>query len=67
VSSRTATLAAYLVLVVAAVATEVAARIAPRRVPTLAAVVTSALRRRSAQIGFLVAWWWLGWHFVTGS
>jgi hypothetical protein len=28
-------------------------------------VVTWAMRRRTTQVGLILAWWWLGWHFIT--
>ena len=46
-------------------ALEVAGRLRPDRFSTLSRVITWAMRRRSAQLGLLLTWWWLGWHFVT--
>ncbi len=46
-------------------ALEVAGRLWPSRCSTLSRVLTWAMRRRSAQLGLLLTWWWLGWHFVT--
>jgi hypothetical protein len=65
VSSRAITLAAYGAVALVAAATYVASRLRPDRVPSLGAVVTWAMRRRSTQLALLLAWWWLGWHFAT--
>jgi hypothetical protein len=37
------------------------------KVPALAVTLRWAIRRRSTQLGFLLAWWWLGWHYITAS
>lgn len=57
--------AAYALIAAAVLALEAAARLAPRRVTSVGTVLTWAMRRRSAQFGLVLAWWWLGWHFVT--
>ena len=57
--------AAYALIAAAVLALEAAARLAPGRVPSVGTVLTWAMRRRSAQFGLVLAWWWLGWHFVT--
>ena len=64
-NGRIITLAAYGVLLVAVGATYAVSRLGRARVPRLGAVVTWSMRRRSTQIALLLAWWWLGWHFVT--
>lgn len=33
-------------------------------VPTLSAVLRWGLGRRDVQLALLLAWWWLGWHFL---
>ncbi|MGZ4437450.1 MAG: DUF6186 family protein [Nocardioidaceae bacterium] len=33
-------------------------------VPTFGALVRLAMRSRSAQLGLVLTWWWLGWHFL---
>jgi hypothetical protein len=35
-------------------------------VPSFAGLLQRAMRTRSAQLGILLAWWWLGWHFILG-
>ena len=66
VDSAGLTLAVYALVGVMLVALEVAGRLRPERFSTLGRVITWAMRRRSAQLGLLLTWWWLGWHFVTG-
>jgi hypothetical protein len=65
VSGHIATLAAYVTVAVLALLAELAALLAPRSLPRFGDVVTWALRRRSTQLGLLLLWWWLGWHWVT--
>lgn len=33
-------------------------------VPTASEVLSWAMRRRTVQLGVLLAWWWVGWHFL---
>jgi hypothetical protein len=66
VSSHLATLVAYAAVGLLALAVELAALLAPHSMPRFGDVVTWALRRRSTQLGLLLLWWWLGWHWVTG-
>jgi hypothetical protein len=61
------TLTVYAVVVVAAVTLQVFSMVRPERVPSLRRSVAWAMRHRSAQLGLVLAWWWLGWHFVTGA
>lgn len=56
---------AYALLAAAVLGVEAAARLAPGRVPSLGSVLAWVMRRRSAQFGLVLAWWWLGWHLVT--
>jgi hypothetical protein len=66
--SRILTIAVYIVIGLGLAGLEWRARTHPEsRVPTLAATFRWALRRRSTQLGLLLAWWWLGWHFITAS
>lgn len=60
---RTASIAVYLACALALAVTEVLARRTRLPVPTLGALFRWMLRRRSAQIGIVMAWWWVGWHF----
>lgn len=61
---RAITIAVYLACALALAVTEVLARLTRLPVPTLAALFRWMLRRRSAQIGIVMAWWWVGWHFL---
>lgn len=65
VSSHAATVAAYVTVAALALGVELTALLAPRSWPRLGEVLTWALRRRSTQLGMLLLWWWLGWHWVT--
>lgn len=64
-NDRTLTVAAYLVLVVAAAGAAVTTWLRPDLIARPGRVVTWAMRRRTTQLGLLLAWWWLGWHFLT--
>jgi hypothetical protein len=66
VSSHAVTEAGFAVVAAGLLALEVVARRAPGVVPTLSEVLCWAMRRRSTQLGLLLAWWWLGWHFILG-
>ena len=61
---RWVTIAVYLVCALALAATELLARCSRLPVPTLSVLFSWILRRRSAQIGVVMAWWWIGWHFL---
>jgi hypothetical protein len=63
-TSHNITIAGYLVLVAAAVLTEVAARTG-YRVPTLGQALSRVMRTRTGRMGMLVAWAWLGMHFFA--
>ncbi|MGW5241185.1 DUF6186 family protein [Monashia sp. NPDC004114] len=64
-TARLATLGIYVALLLATVVMVVVSRVRPAALPRLGQVVTWAMRRRTTQVGLLLAWWWLGWHFVT--
>ena len=64
-SSYAATAGAYVAVLVLGVLAALVALTAPRLWPALGTVVGWAMRRRSTQLGLLLAWWWLGWHWVT--
>lgn len=66
-STRALTGMVYLALALLLVVADLLGRRTRSSIPTLAEVVTWSARRRSAQIGFLFVWWWLGWHFVLGA
>lgn len=62
--SRAITIAIYLACALALLGTDLAARYTKAKVPTASRLLRWMLRRRSAQIGMLMAWWWIGWHFL---
>lgn len=64
---RVVTISVYVLIASALATTEWLARRGSGRLPTCSALIRWALRRRSTQIGLLLAWWWLGWHFITAS
>lgn len=64
-SSRDLTIAAYGAVLAVAVTVQLLAMREGSGLPTLGRVLNWALRRRSTQLGMLVVWWWVGWHWVT--
>lgn len=66
-TSRSLTEAVYVLLALGLVLTEVLARRSEDGVPTFGELVRGAMRSRSAQIGIVLAWWWLGWHFLLAT
>lgn len=64
-SSAQITVVLYATVGVLLILLEVAGRLRPERYAALGRVLTWAMRRRSAQLGLLLTWWWLGWHFIT--
>jgi hypothetical protein len=67
VTSRALTQAVYVLLGLGLVLTEALARRRADGPPTFAALVRGAMRTRSAQLGIVLAWWWLGWHFLLAT
>ena len=61
---RALTVGVFVIIGIALLVTEVLARYTTARVPTLSTLLRWAMRRRSAQIGLVMAWWWIGWHFL---
>lgn len=61
---RALTITVYVLCAAALAATELLARLTRLPIPTLANLFRWMLRRRSAQIGVVMAWWWIGWHFL---
>lgn len=61
---RMLTVAVYLICAFVLAVTELLARHSSARIPRLADLFRWMLRRRSAQIGIVMAWWWIGWHFL---
>lgn len=46
---------------------ELLARRDPEKLTPLASVFDHVMAIRSARIGILLFWWWLGWHFLVGQ
>lgn len=65
-TSHVVTIAVFAAIGVAMLVLDLLARFTPLPVPTLSAVMRQVMRRRSAQIGVVMAWWWIGWHFFVG-
>ena len=66
-SSRSMTIGAYAVLALMLVVTEVVARRQPRAATTVTDMVRRVCRTRSGQLTLVLAWWWLGWHFLLDT
>lgn len=67
VSSRSVTIAGFLLLAVAAVLLEAYARRRGARVPSLARMCGYLMRDRWGRLGVFLLWFWLGWHFLARS
>lgn len=65
-SSRDVTIAAYVAILLIAVAIDLAGR-AGARVLSFGEVVTLVARGRMVRFTLLALWWWLGWHFLARS
>jgi hypothetical protein len=63
-TSRIITIAIFGALFAALGVLDLTARYTRLGVPTVADVLRWTMRRRSAQIGIVMAWWWIGWHFL---
>lgn len=64
-NSRLVTELGFAAIVVAAIALWAAAHLFPKRIPPLTRVLAVVMRRRSTRIAFILAWWWVGWHFFV--
>ena len=63
-TARVITIVVFAVLFAGLEILDLIARYSKLNVPTLSQVLRWAMRRRSAQIGIVMAWWWIGWHFI---
>jgi hypothetical protein len=61
---RTFTIGVFVAIGLALVALDVVARSPRSTIATWGGVVRRVLRSRPAQFGLLLAWWWLGVHFL---
>lgn len=64
---RILTISGYLVCVVLAVVVELLARRDRNRIAPLGDLMDHVMETRSARIGILLFWWWVGWHFLVGQ
>ncbi|MCU1525405.1 MAG: hypothetical protein JWO18_2299 [Microbacteriaceae bacterium] len=64
---RAITIAGFLLCLAMAVTLEVLARREANRIAPLATLLDRVMATRSARIGILLFWWWLGWHFLVGQ
>lgn len=63
---RAVTVAGFALFLLAAVAIELVARRDPERVAPLGDLLERVMATRSARVGILLFWWWIGWHFLVG-
>jgi hypothetical protein len=66
-TSRAVTIGGFVVLGLALLACQALARRERSRIPSAGELLTAAMRRRPGRIAVLLAWWWLGWHFLARS
>ncbi|MFC8503307.1 DUF6186 family protein [Pedococcus sp. NPDC057267] len=66
-SSRSATIAVYAVLLGGLLLATAVARRRPDLLAGVPDVVRSAARTRAGQLVLLLVWWWLGWHFLLAA
>jgi hypothetical protein len=67
VSSHSLTVVAYAALALALVATEILAHRRPDAVASVSGMVRRVCRTRAGQLCLVLAWWWLGWHFLLND
>ncbi len=64
-SSHDVTVAVYLSLASMFVVLELLARFSRLPVPTFGSILSWVMRHRAGQVGVVLAWWWIGWHFFA--
>jgi len=67
ITSRSITIAGYLLLAAATVLLEMYARRPGARVPSFARLCGYLMRDRWGRLGVFLLWFWLGWHFLARS
>jgi len=65
VNSRLVTEIGFGAIVAAAVLLWLGSRLYPKKIPPLTTVLAGLMRKRSARIALVLAWWWVGWHFFV--
>ena len=66
-TSRGVTIAGFVLIALAALVVEAAARRPGSRIPTLSALAGFVMRERWGRLGVLFVWWWIGFHFLSRS
>jgi hypothetical protein len=66
-SSRGITIVGYVLIGLAVVVVELIARRPTNRIPTLSHLAGLLMRERWGRLAMLLAWWWLGFHFLSRS
>jgi hypothetical protein len=64
---RAITIAGFLLFVAIAATLELLALRQSDRIAPLGTLLDRVMATRSARIGILLFWWWLGWHFLVGE
>lgn len=64
-TERVVTVVVYIVLGVGLATTEIASRRPGSRLLSFPRLVNEVMEHRAAQLGLLLAWWWVGWHFLV--
>jgi hypothetical protein len=59
-----ATILGYAVLLVAGLALWFFTRKPGGRIAPLSELIERVLHHRTTRIALIMAWWWLGWHFI---
>ncbi|HEX6515037.1 MAG TPA: DUF6186 family protein [Nocardioidaceae bacterium] len=62
--SRQVTILVYCLLAAGLAVVELVSRRENSRIPSLEVMLRRATRDRATQLALLLAWWWLGWHFM---
>ena len=66
-TSGALTAAGYAALTACLVVAALVAWLRPELVPRVSDVVRHAGRTRAGQLVLVLAWWWLGWHFLLAA
>jgi Family of unknown function (DUF6186) len=64
-SSRYGTILGYLIVLAAGIVLQVRSIKAPDKVPSIGRVFTHVMQTRTGRVGMLVAWGWVGLHFLA--
>jgi Family of unknown function (DUF6186) len=63
---REITIAGFLLCLLAAITVELLARRDPEWMTPFDGLLDRVMATRSARVGILLFWWWVGWHFLVG-